>query len=256
MSCTVRIIGCRAGSPLFEQPASGTLLTNETGTVLIDCGPGVLVKLADAEVSALKAVVITHRHADHCLDLMALSYRLLFPSAGKKIPLFGPPSVGQMIQEYDTLFGIASLPTLHHPIETAFEFIPVGPGDDFVIDGFGTYSTCLMHHPIETMAVKSYDYRFVITADGAYTDDLQQFCAGCDLLIAEATYPDEEGRHIQSHGHMSAKQCAVLAQKASVRNLVVSHLSDPDDSEITMRTVSEHFSGNAVLGSPGLQFLC
>lgn len=256
MNTSVRIVGCRAGSPLYEQPASGTLLTNERGTVLIDCGPGVLVKLTDLEVSQLKAVVITHRHADHCLDLMAIAYRLLFPSAGKKLPLYGPPSVGDMIQQYDALFGISSLPTLHHPIETAFEFIPVEPGNDFEIDGFGAFSTCPMHHPIETMAVKSYTYQFAITADGAYTSVLQEFCEGCNLLIAEATYPDDEGRHIESHGHMSAKQCAELAQRAGIQVLVVSHLSDPNDSERTMEIVAKYFKGKAVLGVPALSFFC
>lgn len=256
MNTSVRIVGCRAGSPLEEQPASGTLLTTERGTVLIDCGPGVLVKLTDEEVSNLKAVVITHRHADHCLDLMALAYRLLFPAAGMKLPLYGPPSVGQMIQQYDALFGIASLPTLHQPIETAFEFIPVEPGDDFVIDGFGSFSTCVMHHPIETIAVKSSDYQFAITADGSYTSALQEFCNGCKLLIAEATYPDDEGRHIESHGHMCAQQCAELAQRAGAQVLVVSHLSDPNDSERTMKIVEENFKGKAVLGSPSLSFFC
>ncbi len=256
MKQSLRIVGCRAGSPLYNQPASGSILRTERGSVLFDCGPGVLVSLTDEEFANLQAVVITHRHADHCLDLMALAYRLLFPLPKKPLALIGPPSLQAMIDGYDALFGIASLPTLHHPISMAFTFIPVIPGQEFEIEGFGTFATCLMHHPIETMAVKSLDYRFAITADGAYTDSLQAFCNGCDLLVSEATYPDGNGRHIEAHGHMTAEQCAQLAERANVQRLVVSHLSDPADSKSTMEMVKRHFSHEAVLGAPGLIFSC
>lgn len=257
MSANIRIVGCRAGSPLFQQPASGTLLSADKGTVLIDCGPGVLVSLLNNEVDRLRAVILTHRHADHTMDLMALAYRLLFPYVKKRIPLYGPPSIRTFIDEYDTLYGIPSLPTLHHPIEQAFEFFSVTPGDEFSIDGFGRFGTCVMHHPVETMAVKSFEYRFAITADGAYTPTLQSFCEGCcDILISEATYSDGDGRHIEEHGHMTAQQCALLAERAKVKYLVVSHLSDPTDSEVTMKTVKTYFSGEALLGRPGLRLVC
>jgi ribonuclease BN (tRNA processing enzyme) len=256
MSANIRIVGCRAGSPLFQQPASGTIVSTDKGTVLIDCGPGVLVNLSDTEVDRLEAVILTHRHADHTMDLMALAYRLLFPYAKKRIPLYGPPSIGPFIEEYDALYGIPSLPTLHHPIVQAFEFIAVTPGEGFSIDGFGQFGTCVMHHPIETMAIKSLDYRFAITADGSYTPTLQSFCEGCSILIAEATYPDGEGRNIEEHGHMTAQQCAQLAERAKVKHLVVSHLSDPNDSEVTMKTVKANFNGEALLGKPGLQLIC
>jgi ribonuclease BN (tRNA processing enzyme) len=92
MKQSLRIVGCRAGSPLYNQPASGSILRTERGSVLFDCGPGVLVSLTDEEFANLQAVVITHRHADHCLDLMALAYRLLFPLPKKPLALIGPPS--------------------------------------------------------------------------------------------------------------------------------------------------------------------
>jgi ribonuclease BN (tRNA processing enzyme) len=55
---------------------------------------------------------------------------------------------------------------------------------------------------------------------------------------------------------MTAEQCAQLAERANVQRLVVSHLSDPADSESTMEMVKRHFSHEAVLGAPGLIFSC
>jgi ribonuclease BN (tRNA processing enzyme) len=55
---------------------------------------------------------------------------------------------------------------------------------------------------------------------------------------------------------MTAQQCAQLAERAKVKHLVVSHLSDPNDSEVTMKTVKANFNGEALLGKPGLQLIC
>ena len=112
MSAQLKIIGCRAGSPMKWNPASGYLLKTTQGTILIDCGSGVLANLDDEDFDNLIGVVITHIHADHCLDLMALAYRKVFPSLSKRIPLYGPPSVAGMIASYDALFGIRTLPTM------------------------------------------------------------------------------------------------------------------------------------------------
>ncbi len=256
MNETLRIIGCRAGSPTYGNPASGTLLTTSEGTILIDCGPGVLVNLTELEVQNLIGVIITHRHADHCLDLMALAYKILFPTLQNPIPLFGPPSLWEMIKSYDDLFGIPSLPTLKRPIATAFSFSPVIPGDPFIVAKSFVFETALMHHPVETMAVKSVDFNVVVTADGSYTEGLQKLCTGCDILIAEATYPDDEGRHLEEHGHMTADICASLAERAKVKHLVVTHLSEPTDSEVTIAKVKKLFHGRLSLASPGLTLDC
>ncbi len=256
MKETIRIVGCRAGSPTYGNPASGTLLTTSKGTILIDCGPGVLVNLTDKEVQDLIGVIISHRHADHCLDLMALAYKVLFPRLKKTIPLFGPPSLLEMITSYDDLFGIPSLPTLKRPIATAFSFSPVIPGDSFTVAEAFTFETALMHHPVETMAVKSVDFNVVVTADGSYTEGLQDFCTGCDILIAEATYPDDKGRHLEEHGHMTAAVCASLAEKGEVKHLIVTHLSDPADGEVTIALVQNVYHGKSSLAIPGLLLDC
>lgn len=256
MKETLCIIGCRAGSPTYGNPASGTLLTTSKGTILIDCGPGVLVNLTEQEVQDLIGVIITHRHADHCLDLMALAYKVLFPSLTKTIPLFGPPSLLEMITSYDDLFGIPSLPTLKRPIATAFSFSPIVPGESFTIAETFTFETARMHHPVETMAVKSVDFNFVVTADGSYTEGLQNLCTGCDVLIAEATYPDDKGRHLEAHGHMTAAICASLAERAEVKHLIVTHLSDPIDSDVTIAMVKKSFHGISELAYPRLTIDC
>jgi len=256
MSDVLRIIGCRAGSPVQGSPASGYLLRTSKGNILIDCGSGVLVNMLDRDFDNLIGVVVTHCHADHCLDLMALAYRQVFPVLSRKLPLYGPPSLLHIIQSYDKLFGIPSLPTMGKPITTAFDFHPVVPGEQFTVGGFWSFDTLRMIHPVETMAIRSIEFSFVFTADGAYTQALQDFCTGSRFILSEATYPDEVGHNILEHGHMAASQCAALAQKAGARLLVVTHLSDPADNAVTMETIGRSFTGEARLAQPGLEIEC
>jgi ribonuclease BN (tRNA processing enzyme) len=249
-----KVIGCRAGSPADGIPASGYVIEGPSGNVLIDCGPGVVLSLKKDEIDNLTGVVITHQHADHCLDLIALSYNLSFPTKKKKIPLYGPPSLLKTLEILDETFCIETLPTLKTPIFTAFEFIPVKPGDSFSVGAY-TFDTVEMEHPVPTMAVRSRNYKLVYTSDGAYTDSLVEFCKGTSCLIAEATYPHLEGKDLKKHGHMTARLCAELAAASGVKELIITHLSDFNDSPLTSDIVKGYFSGNIEIAYPGLEIM-
>jgi ribonuclease BN (tRNA processing enzyme) len=249
-----KIIGCRAGSPADGIPASGYIIKGPSGNVLIDCGPGVVLSLKKDEIDHLTGVVITHQHADHCLDLMALSYNLLFPIKKKKIPLYGPPSLLKTLDMLDKIFCIETLPTLKAPIFTAFEFIPLKPGDSFSVGAYA-FDTFKMEHPVPTMAVRSRNYKLVYTSDGAYTDSLRDFCKGANHLIAEATYPYLEGNDLKKHGHMTARLCAELAAASGVKELIITHLSDFNDCSLTRDIAKRYFSGNIEIAYPGLEIM-
>jgi len=253
MNNTLKIIGCRAGSPLHAAPASGYLLKTRKGNILIECGPGVVVSLENREVEELIGVVVTHRHADHCLDLMALAYRLLFPVLLRPLPLYGPPSLRETISLYDSTFGIPTLAGLKKPLSRAFDFTPVSPGEPFAIAELCTFDTLATKHPVETFALRSREFNFVYTSDGACTEELRAFCKHCDVLLSEVTYPDEEGRDLSEHGHMTAALCADLAERSGTATLVATHLSDPADGEQSMRTISQLFGGDSILAYPGLE---
>src|SRR5665648_1050031 len=93
----LKIIGCRAGSPSEGIAASGYLLKLGEKNILIDCGPGVVMNLTREEMSHLAAVIVTHHHADHCLDLLPLSFNLLFPVQKPPVALYGPPSLSSVL---------------------------------------------------------------------------------------------------------------------------------------------------------------
>lgn len=253
MKSAITIFGCRAGAPAGNIPCPGYLLTHGHQKVLIDCGSGVVARLtADGRHDDLSAIIITHEHADHCLDLLALAYYRCFPAARPPIPLYGPPGLSRVLGLLEEAFGIPTLPTLSHPLAAAFPFTPVVPGQPFVVDGL-RIETMPSRHPVETLCLRFPGLGVVYTADGALTDALVNLTRGARLLLSEATYTSEEGHNLQEHGHMTAFQAGALARQAEVETLVLTHLSEYEQAPLTLREAQRAFAGHTIVASPGLE---
>lgn len=252
MSATLTILGCRAGAPAAGAAASGYLIQSEQATVLVDCGPGVALALASLEPApALDAVIISHRHADHCADLLALAYQRRFPTALPVLPLFGPPDLAAILAGLDQLFGMPSLPTLARPLQDTFAFCPVAPGDSFVAAGL-LVETCAGQHPVPTLAMRFPALGLAYTSDTALTDALVQLARGATTLLAEATYLTAAGHDLVGHGHLTAGQAGVLASLIGAQQLILTHLANPAEAAQSRLIAAQHYAGQIVVATEGL----
>src|SRR5918911_2831045 len=69
---------------------SGYLVEEEETCVLLDCGNGVFSKLrCFRDYAAVDAVVISHMHADHFLDLVPFAYALTYAPRQQPVPMDG-----------------------------------------------------------------------------------------------------------------------------------------------------------------------
>ncbi len=252
MSNKLTIMGCRAGAPAQGIAASGYVLEVDGTTLLIDCGPGVVLELSRSNlIDRLDAVVITHRHADHCADLLALAYYCLFPTAQAPLPLFGPPDLWQVLDTLNGLFGIPTLPTLTTPLTTAFTWSPIVPGTSFAPLGITT-ETLPTQHPVPTMALRWPALGLVYTSDSALIDPLVVFATQAHTLIAEATYATPQGHDLSRHGHMAGVQAGMLAHTARVGRLGLTHLADYAVAEATAMAAATCYAGPVTVLRPGL----
>ncbi len=89
------VLGGSAAAPNPGDACTGYHVASGDTALLLDCGSGVVSRLrALADERALSGVVITHLHADHTLDLVALRYALKYVPAAPlpaPIPLHLPP---------------------------------------------------------------------------------------------------------------------------------------------------------------------
>lgn len=255
MISELEIFGNRAGSPGPDGPASGYVLRVNGRTLLIDCGPGVLVGLTKAGVvDEIDAVIISHRHADHSADLAPFAYHQAFPAPKEPLPLFAPTGFAEYIASLDNVHGIPTLDTLRQPIASQFTLHEVEPGESFSASGV-TVDTVAAKHPVPCLSMRFPEAGLVYTADTAKTPDLVRLATNASVLLAEATYESPDGHDFETHGHMSGFEAGELATEAAVGRLVLTHLEDFRRAEQTKRNAASRYNGDVSVAQVGHRIL-
>ncbi len=233
------VIGCSAASPRPGGACSSYLVTHGAVNVLMDCGPGSLSVLRqEINPRNLDAIVISHLHADHTLDLVPLAYGLRYgPLVGdeherreERLALFVPPG-GK-----DFLTGLAKAlegSGRDREFWASFAIAEYDPNGTLVVSSATeadyaddlTFRFAPTKHYIPCQAIKvtppgdSPHPVLVYGADSAPVESLTRFAHGSDLLILEATVPEPE-----FIGHMTSGQAGELARAAGgVRHLLLTH---------------------------------
>lgn len=80
-------------------------------------------------------------------------------------------------------------------------------------------------HPDDVLGETIPGTKYVHVGDVGRTDDIFEACRNADALVIEATYLQEEAELAAQFGHLTAAQAARLARDASVKTLILTHLS-------------------------------
>jgi ribonuclease BN (tRNA processing enzyme) len=222
---------------------SGYLAEEDGSRLLLDCGNGVFGKLrAAVDYTTIDAVVLSHLHADHFLDLVPFSYALTYSPRGASARpvLHAPPGAGEIFRRVAGAWGSEDL------IEKAFDLREYDGGEPLEV-GPITVRLHEVAHFVQTFAVelRSGAGRFVFGADTGPSDALVAFAEGADVLMAEATLIDADD------GHLTATQAGEHAARAGVGRLVLTHLSDEIDLERALSDARETFGGPVELAREG-----
>jgi ribonuclease BN (tRNA processing enzyme) len=230
---------------------SGYLVQEDTTSLLLDCGNGVFGKLrATLDYARVDAVVISHLHADHFLDLVPFSYALSHsprPAAGRARPvLHAPPGAGEVFRRVVGAWGGEDL------IDGAFELREYGPGDRLAV-GPLRIRFHEVEHFVQTFAVEIVSGdgggRSVFGADTGPSEGLVEFAAGADLLVVEATLAEPDGD--EDRGHLTAAEAGAHAARAGVGALVLTHISDELDESAARAEAARAFGKRVEVAREG-----
>jgi ribonuclease BN (tRNA processing enzyme) len=244
---------------------SGYLVEEDGTCLLLDCGNGVFSKLRlFRDYTAVDAVVISHLHADHFLDLVPYAYALTYAPRQQPVPvdrwpgtehparpvLYAPHGATQTFRRVVGAWGNEDL------IENAFELREYGPGDVLEV-GPMRLRFHEVPHFLPTCAIDvtstNGSGRFTYGADSAPTEELVRFADGTDLLMIEATLPRPEDS--APRGHLTAAEAGEHGSKARVRRLVLTHISDELDEGWARAEAEKAFGGPVDVAREGAVFV-
>jgi ribonuclease BN (tRNA processing enzyme) len=257
MTWTLDILGVAATAPVAGSAASGYLLRGPHGSVLVDCGPGIVRELAErGTLDDLVAVVVTHRHADHALDLGALAFRLQFPRPREsRVPLHLPAESLDYVDSFDELIGIPTVPTLRAPLAQAFDV----RGRREVAPGL-RLTAYAAHHAVPSASLRFEDAEtgatVAFSSDTSDCPGLRSAAREADLFVCEATYLTATPQELEGHGHLTGQGAGAVAAGSRVGTLLVSHIADQALAPRILADAAEA-AGPAVatlLARPGARF--
>lgn len=248
----VTVLGCSGSVPGPDSPASGYLIEEDDYRLVLDLGHGAFGALQRyVTPTEVDAMVITHLHADHCIDLTAYVVALRYGGGGyrsrgseARIPLVGPSGSRDRIgAAYDPLARKLQLQQL-------FGFSTPASGEL----GPFALSFATVNHPIPTSAVRitAGDRSLVYSADTGESPALVSLAHGADLFLCEATFgPDDE---YVPDLHLTGRQAGEHANKAGVDRLVVTHVPPWTSREVQAQEAAEAFHGVVEVATPGAEF--
>ena len=102
--------------------------------------------------------------------------------------------------------------------------------------------------PSEVVGPSRPGRRVIYTGDTAPCRSVLEAARGCDLLIHESTFGEEEATRARETGHATAAGAARLAREAGARDLVLTHISAryADSPHVLQSEAAEVFSGARV----------
>ncbi|MGV9252563.1 ribonuclease Z [Streptomyces sp. NPDC003697] len=267
------VLGTASQVPTRHRNQNGYLLRWDGEGLLFDPGEGTQRQMLRAGVAAhdLNRICVTHFHGDHSLGLPGVIQRVNLDQVPHEVTAHYPRSGQRFFDRlryataYRETVGLTEAPVagdgviattgayrletrrLSHPVES-FGYRLVEP------DGRRMLPERLAAHgikgpdvgriqregslggvPLEAVSEVRRGQRFAFVMDTRLCEGVLALAEGCDMLVIESTFLDEDEELAVEYGHLTSGQAARVARDSGVRHLVLTHFSqrypEPDEFE-------------------------
>lgn len=248
----LRVVG---SSPSVQRPGracSCYLLRSRDAAVLLDLGSGALGNLHTAiDYPELDAVVVSHMHADHFLDVIPLRYGLKYGPLlrDSRMPLWLPPGGSAMLRTIASAFAREGPSDFLDEVFVVNEYDPAIPLE--INDVKLTFRRT--RHYVETYAIRADCGKasVVYSADTAPCDEVVEHARNCSLFLCESTLGlgNEDGER----GHLTAEEAGQLAARAEARRLILTHYSATYAPDELVEAAQSSFKGRVSIADDGVE---
>jgi len=240
------VLGSSAAWPAPGGAASGYLLEHEGFVAAVDFGTGTLANLQlHVPHERLGAVVITHEHLDHCIDLYPLNVaRVWFGEPLPPLPVFALPGVFDRLLALEDAEGAEEMRRM-------FDVREITPGHDFEVGPFRVGTRMLPHWvPNSGLRFEAGGTVLAYTGDTGPSEEIAALGHGADLLLVEASW------HERPPGidpfHLTAREAGGFAAEAGAGRLMLTHFWPGRDRETSRIQAAEAFGAEPILAREGL----
>ncbi|WP_306321683.1 MULTISPECIES: ribonuclease Z [unclassified Streptomyces] len=266
------VLGTASQVPTRQRNHNGYLLRWDSEGILFDPGEGTQRQMLRAGVAAhdINRICVTHFHGDHSLGLAGVVQRINldrvphpvtahYPASGQRfferlryatayretVDIAEEPVTGEGAVLADTPAYRLEARRLSHPVES-YGYLLVEPdGRRMLPERLAAHGIAgpdvgrlqkegaLRGVALDEVSEARRGQRVAFVMDTRLCEGVEALAEGCDLLVIESTFLDEDIQLATDHGHLTAGQAARVARDAGVRRLVLTHFSqrytDPDE---------------------------
>lgn len=268
MTIDVTLLG--TGSPIPDANRAGpsTLVRTAGSNFLVDCGRGVLMRLAATGLGPadLTALLLTHLHSDHIADLgdvIISRWVSTFTPEPPPLVIIGPPGTKDVVDATMAVYSRdVGYRIAHHADLTAPPALDVREHTDGIVWENSDVTIRVAptdHRPVEPtigFRIES-DAVVVLAGDTVPCESLDGLAAGADALVHTVIRSDvieqlplQRIRDICDY-HSSVQQAGATAARAGVATLILTHYVPglaPGQEDQWRALAATEFGGRVELG--------
>ena len=249
------VLGSCGAWPEAGRACSGYVLEHDGFRLVLDLGYATLPRLLAIAGSPvpehLDAVIVTHRHADHAIDLHGLFRSRWISRRGAlpRLPLYAPPGVLEQVIAFEE-----DRPDAVHEV---FDWHPLpAPASD--LGPFRLQSWALPHFvPNAGVRLSSPGLTVAYTGDTGPDPALVELGRDADLFIMDSSDPRQQDSSPPSPGEpqllLNARDAGQAAESAGARRLLLTHFLPGNDREASRAAAAAVFSGEILVADEGLE---
>jgi ribonuclease BN (tRNA processing enzyme) len=225
--------------------SSSYLVEHEDTAVVLDFGQGAFSELTRyREPASVAAVVISHLHADHCVDLVPLRHYVKFQRDGQGPALHGPAQLRARFGAFQVDPGF-----FNDLAGSALE-----PGT-FRVGSLEIEARRVTHIPdsfafrVSVAGAGPASPGLVYSGDCGVWGDLVPLIRPTDTVLSEAAFGT---RRPIAAVHLTGDEAARAAVAGQASRLFLTHLLERYDQAATLEAASETFGRPVEVATPGL----